>query len=104
MNGWFPEDPVETFRRHVWVNPFWEDHVDDVISAVGVDRVIFGSDWPHIEALPEALQCVDELAHLSLADAPPLPAPPHTRHGFPTPVSGNGAELEGTGDLRVRRR
>jgi predicted TIM-barrel fold metal-dependent hydrolase len=50
------------------VNPFWEDHVDDVIAAVGVDRVIFGSDWPHIEALPEPLQYVDELAHLSPAD------------------------------------
>jgi predicted TIM-barrel fold metal-dependent hydrolase len=68
MNGWFPEDPVEVFRRHVWVNPFWEDHVDDVIAAVGVDRVIFGSDWPHIEALPEPLQYVDELTHLSPAD------------------------------------
>ena len=64
MNGWFPEDPVETFRRHIWVNPFWEDQVDDVIDAVGVDRVIFGSDWPHIEALPEPLQYVDEVAHL----------------------------------------
>jgi predicted TIM-barrel fold metal-dependent hydrolase len=68
MNGWFPEDPVETFRRHVWVNPFWEDHVDDVIAAVGVDRVIFGSDWPHIEALPEPLQYVDELTHLDPRD------------------------------------
>lgn len=68
MNGWFPEDPVETFRRHIWVNPFWEDHVDDVIAAVGVDRVIFGSDWPHIEALPEPLQYVEELTHLSPAD------------------------------------
>jgi predicted TIM-barrel fold metal-dependent hydrolase len=64
MNGWFPTDPVETFRRHVWVNPFWEDRVDDVIDAVGVDHVIFGSDWPHIEALPEPLQYVDELTHL----------------------------------------
>ena len=64
MAGWFPEDPVETFRRHIWVNPFWEDQVDDVIDAVGVDRVIFGSDWPHIEALPEPLQYVDEVAHL----------------------------------------
>ncbi len=64
MNGWFPEDPVETFRRHVWVNPFWEDQVDDVIDAVGVDRVIFGSDWPHIEALPEPLQYVEEVTHL----------------------------------------
>lgn len=68
MAGWFPEDPVETFRRHIWINPFWEDHVDDVIDAVGVDRVIFGSDWPHIEALPEPLQYLDEVAHLPLDD------------------------------------
>jgi predicted TIM-barrel fold metal-dependent hydrolase len=65
MNGWFPEDPVETFRRHVWMNPFWEDHVDDVIDAVGVDRVIFGSDWPHIEALPQPLDYVAEVRHLA---------------------------------------
>ncbi len=64
MNGWFPEDPVETFRRHVWMNPFWEDQVDDVIDAVGVDRVIFGSDWPHIEALPQPLDYVAEVHHL----------------------------------------
>jgi len=68
MNGWFPEDPVETFRRHIWINPFWEDQVDDVIATVGVDRVIFGSDWPHIEGLPEPLQYKDELAHLSGED------------------------------------
>lgn len=65
MNGWFPEDPVETFRRHIWINPFWEDRIDDVISAVGVERVIFGSDWPHIEALPEPAQYLSEVAHLS---------------------------------------
>jgi predicted TIM-barrel fold metal-dependent hydrolase len=64
MNGWFPEDPVETFRRHIWVNPFWEDQVDDVIAAVGVDHVIFGSDWPHIEGLPDPLEYVDEVTHL----------------------------------------
>ena len=64
MNGWFPEDPVETFRRHVWVNPFWEDRVDDVIANCGADRVIFGSDWPHIEALPHPLDYVAEVAHL----------------------------------------
>ncbi|MCU1356999.1 MAG: putative TIM-barrel fold metal-dependent hydrolase [Acidimicrobiales bacterium] len=68
MNGWFPEDPVETFRRHVWVNPFWEDHVDDVIDAVGVQRVIFGSDWPHIEGLPEPLDYVAEVKHLAEHD------------------------------------
>ena len=64
MNGWFPEDPVETFRRHIWINPFWEDDVDEVLEHMGPDRVLFGSDWPHIEALPEPLQYASEVAHL----------------------------------------
>jgi len=68
LSGWFNEDPVETFRRHIWVNPFWEDHVDDVISCAGADHVLFGSDWPHIEALPEPLNYLDDVAHLSPAD------------------------------------
>ena len=52
--GYFAEDPVETFRRHVWINPFWEDDVDEVVELMGADRVIFGSDWPHIEGMPAA--------------------------------------------------
>ena len=28
---------------------------------MGADRVIFGSDWPHIEALPEPLDYLREL-------------------------------------------
>ena len=65
MQGWFPEDPVETFRRHIWINPFWEDDVDEVLELMGADRVIFGSDWPHIEALPEPLHYLRDVAHLS---------------------------------------
>ena len=53
MPGYFTEDPVETFRRHIWINPFWEDDVDEVVELMGADRVIFGSDWPHIEGMPE---------------------------------------------------
>lgn len=68
MAGWFPEDPVEVFRRHIWINPFWEDAIDDVIASVGVDRVIFGSDWPHIEGLPSPLDYASELAHLCADD------------------------------------
>jgi predicted TIM-barrel fold metal-dependent hydrolase len=68
MRGWFPEDPVETFRRHIWINPFWEDDVDEVLEHVGADRVLFGSDWPHIEALPEPLQYVAEVSHLPEPD------------------------------------
>ena len=61
MAGWFPEHPVETFRRHVWINPFWEDDVHELLELMGPDRVIFGSDWPHIEGMPEPLDYVEEL-------------------------------------------
>jgi len=60
--GWFQDDPVETFKRHVWVNPFWEDDVREVVQLMGADRVIFGSDWPHIEGMPLPLDYVKELA------------------------------------------
>ena len=59
--GYFPEDPVETFRRHVWINPFWEDDVHEVVDLMGADRVIFGSDWPHIEGMPRPLDYAVEL-------------------------------------------
>jgi predicted TIM-barrel fold metal-dependent hydrolase len=52
---------VATFRRHVWINPFWEDDVEEVVDLMGTDRVIFGSDWPHIEALPDPLDYLTEL-------------------------------------------
>ncbi|MGW4365825.1 amidohydrolase family protein [Nocardia takedensis] len=49
----FPEDPLEVFRRNIWVSPFWEGSVADVVETVGWDRVMFGSDFPHPEGLPE---------------------------------------------------
>ena len=62
MPGYFKEDPIETFRRHVWINPFWEDDVNEVVEQMGAEHVIFGSDWPHIEGMPKPLDYVDELA------------------------------------------
>jgi predicted TIM-barrel fold metal-dependent hydrolase len=59
--GFFPEDPVELFRRNVWINPFWEDDVYEIAELMGSDRVIFGSDWPHIEGMPEPLDYAKEL-------------------------------------------
>jgi predicted TIM-barrel fold metal-dependent hydrolase len=67
MPGYFKEDPIETFRRHVWINPFWEDDVNEVVSWVGADRVIFGSDWPHIEGMPAPLDYVSELSRFDAA-------------------------------------
>jgi predicted TIM-barrel fold metal-dependent hydrolase len=64
MPRYFGADPVETFRRHVWINPFWEDDVDELTALMGAERVIFGSDWPHIEGMPQPLDYVPELAKL----------------------------------------
>lgn len=61
MPGYFTEDPAETFRRHIWINPFWEDDVHEVVDLMGADRVIFGSDWPHIEGMPRPLDYAAEL-------------------------------------------
>jgi predicted TIM-barrel fold metal-dependent hydrolase len=58
----FKEDPIETFRRHVWVSPFWEDDISETVENMGVDRIIFGSDWPHAEGLRAPLDELQELA------------------------------------------
>jgi predicted TIM-barrel fold metal-dependent hydrolase len=66
--GFFPEDPIEIFRRNVWINPFWEDDPYEIAELMGTDRVIFGSDWPHIEGMPEPLHYAKELQEFD-ADA-----------------------------------
>lgn len=68
MAGYYAEDPGELFKRHVWINPFWEDDVNEVARYMGTDRVIFGSDWPHIEGMPTPLDYVQELGEFSEAD------------------------------------
>ena len=65
---YFDDDPVEVFKRHTWINPFWEDDIDDVIEFMGVDRVLFGSDFPHMEGLEYPRQVFDEIGHLSEDD------------------------------------
>jgi len=34
---------------------------------MGPERVIFGSDWPHIEGMPQPLDYVDELVEFDAA-------------------------------------
>jgi predicted TIM-barrel fold metal-dependent hydrolase len=80
MPGYFSEDPVATFRRHIWINPFWEDDVDEIVDLMGDDRVIFGSDWPHVEGLPDPTDWVTELQKLPAESVPKI-------------MGGNTAEL-----------
>ena len=65
---WYREDPVESFRNNVWINPFWEDDYDEVIEYMGVDHVLFGSDWPHMEGLATPDEIYEEIGHRSEAD------------------------------------
>ena len=57
----FDEHPADVFRRHVWINPFHEDDMSKLVDAVGADRVLFGSDFPHPEGLGEPLEFEAEL-------------------------------------------
>jgi predicted TIM-barrel fold metal-dependent hydrolase len=57
----FGEDPIETFRRHVWVAPFYEDDIRGLADSIGIDHVLFGSDWPHAEGLADPTDFVDDL-------------------------------------------
>ena len=60
----FLEDPIEAFRRGVYVAPFWEDDFAQMAELCGIDRVIFGSDWPHPEGLAEPTNLIDDLQGL----------------------------------------
>ena len=65
--GYYKEDPALLFKEHVWINPFWEDDVYEVEALMGSERVIFGSDWPHIEGMPQPLDYVHELSGFDAA-------------------------------------
>ncbi len=65
---YFQDDPVESFKQHVWINPFWEDDPYEIVELMGADRVIFGSDWPHVEGMPEPLDYLPAIKNLSDAD------------------------------------
>jgi predicted TIM-barrel fold metal-dependent hydrolase len=64
----YDEDPLMVLKRNIWVHPFHEDDPRGLIDLIGVDRVVFGSDYPHIEGMAEPLSYVDELEGLSHDD------------------------------------
>jgi predicted TIM-barrel fold metal-dependent hydrolase len=57
----FDEDPIEAFKRNVWVSPFHEDDIGEIIDAIGADHVLFGSDFPHPEGIADPASFVDHL-------------------------------------------
>ncbi len=64
----FAEDPLVALRRCIYVHPFHEEDPLGLIDIVGVDNVVFGSDYPHPEGMYDPISFVDELATLSVED------------------------------------
>ena len=64
----FEEDPVEVFKRCIFVHPFHEDDPVGLCKVIGADNVLFGSDYPHPEGMADPLSFVDDLDGLSEAD------------------------------------
>jgi predicted TIM-barrel fold metal-dependent hydrolase len=64
----FAEDPLDTLRRHVWVTPYLEEDLTELAELIGVERILFGSDWPHGEGVAQPLDFRKELGGFDDAD------------------------------------
>jgi len=60
----FLEDPVTVVKRQVHISPFWEEDLAGLAAVMGVERVLFGSDYPHPEGLGDPVSYVEELKGL----------------------------------------
>ncbi len=67
MPRYFAEHPVEQFRKHVFVVPFYEDNMSELANLLPVERILFGSDFPHPEGLPQPLDYYQEFSNLDSA-------------------------------------
>jgi len=57
----FADDPLDTMREHVWCTPYLEEDLAALADLFGVERILFGSDWPHGEGVAQPLDFVQEL-------------------------------------------
>ena len=69
--GPLADKPSDILREHLYVSPFYEPYyeapVAELVEVLGVDRLIFGSDWPHGEGKPAPLDYLDDITDLSAA-------------------------------------
>lgn len=49
----------------MWVTPYYEDDIRCLADTIGVERVLFGSDWPHGEGLADPASFADELTNFT---------------------------------------
>jgi predicted TIM-barrel fold metal-dependent hydrolase len=58
--------PIETFRKQCWISGEPADRgLRHAVDLVGADRLVFGSDWPHMDgAWPDPIAVVRDRADL----------------------------------------
>ncbi|NKY50840.1 amidohydrolase family protein [Nocardia vermiculata] len=62
------QDPVEAVTRSIHVSPFWEEDLQAIADLIGVENVLFGSDYPHPEGLAEPARYINEIKDMALPD------------------------------------
>ena len=60
--------PSDIFKNHIWISPFPEDDITRLVDVIGADRVLLGSDWPHLEGTPTPRDYLERLHKLDAAD------------------------------------
>ena len=61
----FAEDPIKTFQNHIWVAPYYEDDLMELRELIGVEHILFGSDFPHAEGLATPMNFLEDLSGFS---------------------------------------
>jgi predicted TIM-barrel fold metal-dependent hydrolase len=79
----------DRITRNICISPFREEDLGALAELIGVDHVLFGSDYPHPEGLADPATYVDELAGLD-------------DEAVRSIMGGNLARLMNVADLAVR--
>jgi Amidohydrolase len=64
----FDEDPMVVLRRNVFIHLFQEPNPVELISELGVDNSMWGSDFPHPEGLRDPLGFSELITSIPLED------------------------------------
>jgi predicted TIM-barrel fold metal-dependent hydrolase len=66
--GLFTKNPVDQFHENCWVAPFVEDTVPELAEHIPVERILFGSDWPHAEGIAHPRDFFKNVEEFSIED------------------------------------
>jgi predicted TIM-barrel fold metal-dependent hydrolase len=67
-NGKLPQRPSDVVREHFVIAPYPEERINRILEVLPPSSLVFGSDFPHPEGLPDPVTYVRELADLSEED------------------------------------